>query len=348
MHAPVKAMLLAAGAGTRLRPLTYEIPKPMVPVVNRPVLCHVLDNLLRHGLKDVAINLNAHADALRGYAGDGSRWSLNIRYSQEKHLLGTAGAVKKLAGFFKNGPFFVLSGDGLSDIDLSEMLDFHKKRKSLATMAVKAVDSRFEYGVALTGAGGRIKGFLEKPSWGEVFSNKVNTGIYLFEPEILGMIPSSGIYDFGHQLWPKLLKQKKSIFAYETKSYWTDVGNLSEYRKAQSDALDGNIKLTIPGREIQKKVWVEEGAEISPKARLHSPCVIGQGARIEAHAIIGPYTVVGDRSRVGAGARLERSILWDNVEVGPGAHLSNCILGSQSRVRESIAVYEAALLNFRA
>lgn len=339
-------MILAAGAGTRLRPLTYEIPKPMVPVVNRPVVHHVLDNVLRHGLKDVMLNLYAHADQVRGYVGDGSRWSLKVEYSHETKLLGTAGAIKKVEGFFQDGPFFVLSGDGLSDIDLTEMLDFHKKRRSLATMAIRPVDARFEYGVTLSEPNGRIKGFLEKPSWGDVFSNKVNTGIYLFEPEIFKYIPKGEVYDFGHQLWPKLLKLKKPIFAYEPKCYWTDVGNLTEYRRSQIDCLDRKAKVTIPGVEIRKGVWVEEAAQVHPQAHLKAPCIIGKGARIDSGAVVGPYTVVGDRARVASGATLDHCILWENVKIGPEAHLTNCILGANGTVKESITVYEAAVLNF--
>ncbi|MDE2490574.1 MAG: nucleotidyltransferase family protein, partial [Elusimicrobia bacterium] len=159
---PKKAMLLAAGAGTRLRPLTYETPKPMVPVVNRPVIHHVLDNLLKHGVQEVMVNLHALPEQVRGYCGDGSRWSLKLQYSPEPKLMGTAGSIKikKVADFLKDGPFFVMSGDGLSDIDLTEMYEFHKRHKSIATMAIKAIDTRFEYGVTLTEAGGRIKGFL--------------------------------------------------------------------------------------------------------------------------------------------------------------------------------------------
>ncbi len=343
----MKAMVLAAGAGTRLRPLTYQVPKPMVPVVNRPVLHHVLDNLLRHGVQEVAVNLYAHADQIRGYVGDGSRWSLKVHYSHEPKLMGTAGAIKKAEGFLKDGPFFVLSGDGLSDINLTEMLAFHKKHKSLATMAIKAIDSRFEYGVTLTEGGGRIKGFLEKPSWGDVFSNMVNTGIYLFEPEIFRYIPKNKVYDFGHELWPKLLKLGKPIFAYETKGYWTDVGNLAEYRRCQIDTMDGKAKIGIPGEQIHPRVWVEEGATISPKAVLKAPCLIGKGAVIEAGAEVGPYTVVGDRSRIASAAVLKNCILFDNVTVGQGVELSNCILGANGNVKENITVYEAAVLNLR-
>ncbi|MDD5628421.1 MAG: NDP-sugar synthase [Elusimicrobia bacterium] len=343
----VKAIVLAAGAGTRLRPLTFETPKPMVPVVNRPVIHHVLDNLLRHGIQSVAVNLYAHADQVRGYCGDGSRWSLKILYSPEPKLMGTAGAVKKVEGFLKGGPFFVMSGDGLSDIDLTAMLAFHRRHKSLATMAVKAVESRFDYGVTLLGGGGRIRGFKEKPSWSDVFSNKVNTGIYLFEPEVLRLIPKGKVYDFGHELWPKLLRLRKPIYAYEWKGYWTDVGNLSEYRRSQIDALDRHIRINIPGTELRKGIWVEGGSLIDPKAVLRAPCLIGKGCRIEAGAVIGPYTVVGDRAMVCTQAKLDHCILFDNVTVGKDVHLSNCILGANGQVRENITVYEAAVLNIR-
>ena len=343
----VKAIVLAAGAGTRLRPLTYEPPKPMVPVVNRPVIHHVLDNLLRHGIKDVAINLYSHPDQVRGYCGDGSRWSLKLQYSPERELLGTAGAVKKVEGFLKDGPFFVMSGDGLSDIDLGAMLAFHRKHRSFATMAVKAVDVRFEYGVTLLDPGGRIRGFKEKPRWGDVFSNKVNTGIYLFEPEILRYLPRNKYYDFGHDLWPKLLKLRKPIFAYDCPDYWTDVGNLVEYRRCQLDCLDRKVRINMPGTEIRRGVWIEEGSDISPKAVLHAPCLIGKGCRIQAGAQVGPYTVVGDRALICSDARLKNCILFQNVTVGENVHLSNCILGANGRVKESITVYEASILNVR-
>ena len=344
---PRKAMLLAAGAGTRLRPLTLETPKPMVPVVNRPVIHHVLDNLLKHGVEEVMVNLHAMPEQVRGYCGDGSRWSLKLAYSMEPKLLGTAGAIKKVEGYFKDGPFFVMSGDGLSDIDLTAMYAFHRKRGAMATMAIKSIDARFEYGVTLTDSSQRIKGFLEKPSWGDVFSSKVNTGIYLFEPEVLKYIPKGRPYDFGHELWPKLLKLKKPIYAYETDSYWCDVGNLPEYRRCQVDCLDRKAKINIPGVEIRKGVWVQEGTVVDLKAKMIPPVVVGKGGKIAAGAVVGPYSVIGDRANIGAGANLEHCILFDNVTVGEGVQLTNCIIGSNGNVRENISVYEAAVLNIR-
>ncbi|MEK7382015.1 MAG: NDP-sugar synthase [Elusimicrobiota bacterium] len=344
---PRRAMVLAAGAGTRLRPLTYETPKPMVPVVNRPVIHHVLDNLLKHGVQEVMVNLHALPEQVRGYCGDGSRWSLQLNYSLEPKLLGTAGAIKKVEGFFKDAAFFVMSGDGLSDIDLTAMYAFHRTRGSIATMATKRVDARFEYGVTLTDASQRIKGFLEKPSWGDVFSNKVNTGIYLFEPEVLKLIPRNRIYDFGHSLWPKLLKLKKPIFAYETEAYWCDVGNLPEYRRCQIDCLEGRAKINIPGTQRRKGVWIEGGATVDPKAKLLPPLLIGKGSRVAADAVVGPFTVVGDRARIGAGAVLDHCILFDNVTVGTEVRLNNCIIGPNGNVRENISVFEAAVLNIQ-
>ena len=340
-------MVLAAGAGTRLRPLTLATPKPMVPVVNRPVIHHVLDNLLRHGVKEVMLNLHAHADQVRGYCGDGSRWSLKLRYSLEPKLMGTAGAIKRAEKFLSDGPFFVMSGDGLSDIDLTAMYAFHKRRGSMATMAVKKVDARFEYGVTLMDGNQRIKGFLEKPSWGDVFSSQVNTGIYLFEPEVLKLIPANTVYDFGHQLWPKLLKLKKPIYAYDTDAYWCDVGNLPEYRRCQVDCLDRKAAINIPGVELRRGVWVSEGAAIDRKAKLLAPVVIGKAAKIAAGAVVGPYSVIGDRAQIGHGAVLERCILFENVTVGAGVRLNNCIIGPDGNVRENISVFEAAVLNIR-
>jgi len=342
----MKAMILAAGAGTRLQPITLETPKPMVPVVNRPVVHHVLDNLARHGARDVVMNLHSQPGQIRAYCGDGSRWGLSLRYSHEPRLLGTAGAVKRVEGFFKDGTFLVVSGDGLSDADLTKLVRFHKKKRSLATMAVKAVDVRFDYGVTLSNGTGRITGFREKPSWGDVFSNRVNTGIYVFEPDVFRFIPK-GFYDFGHELWPKLLKLGKPIYAWEHKGYWCDVGNLSEYRKAQVDSLTGKVRIHIPGKLLRPGVWAEEGSRVHPKAALVAPCLIGRGAVIESGSRIGPFTVVGGGSRVMPKAVLKNCTLFDGVVVSRNVHLSNCIIGANGRVSEDIAVYEAAVLNIR-
>jgi len=340
----LKAMVLAAGAGTRLRPLSHQTPKPMVPVANRPVLHHVLANLARHGIRDVMLNLHAHPDQVRAYCGDGSRFGLRLRYSMEPKLLGTAGAVKKAENFLKDAPFIIMSGDGLSDIDITRFYRFHRRRRSFATMATKAVDSRFEYGITVTGKGGRIRGFLEKPSWGEVLSNKANTGIYLFEPGVFRHIPRR-VYDFGHELWPKMLRLKKPIFAWEWKGYWCDIGNLTEYRRSQEAVLNGEVDVEIPGRQVRRGIWIEEGARVHPRAKLIAPCVIGARAKIARGAVVGPYTVVGAAASVGPNAILKSCILFDGVDVGAGSYLAHSILSAGSRVTTKSAVYNAEILD---
>ncbi len=340
-------MVLAAGAGTRLRPLTYEIPKPMAPVLNRPVIHYALANLARHGIRDVVANLHAHPRKVRRYCGSGDRWGINLSYSYEPRLMGTAGAVKRAERFLKKGPFFVLSGDGFTDIDLDELYAFHRRRGSMATMAVKEVDSRFDYGITLASKTGRIRGFIEKPTWGQVFSNKVNTGIYVFEPEVLRYIPKDVPFDFARELWPKLLKLGKPLYAFEWRGYWCDVGNLGELRRCQMDALGGHVGVDLPGREIKKGVHIERGTRIHPHAKLLPPCLIGQGTHIEAGAKVGPFTVVGHGCSIGAGASVKNSILFDHVVVGRQGYLSDCIVGEKSSVHSDIAIYGAAILNVR-
>ncbi len=340
-------MVLAAGAGTRLRPLTYELPKPVIPVLNRPVIHYVLTNLSRHGIKDIMVNTHHHPDQIRSFCGDGSRWGVRISYSHESTLLGTAGAVKKVEEFFKDGPFFVLAGDGYSDIDLSAMLDFHRKSGGMATLAVKDVDARFEYGVTLMGRGGRVRGFLEKPLWGDIFSKFVNTSIYLVEPEVLRYMPKGRPYDFGHEVWPKLLGLHKPLYAYKTHAYWCDVGSVSEFKRCQTDSLMGMVHFPLPGREIRRGVRAEEDCRISPTAKFEPPCLIGKNVVVGNGARVGPNTVIGRGSRVGAGATLKNCILFDNVTIGSHAYLSNCIIGQGGSARSHIAIYGAAILNVR-
>lgn len=340
----MKAFVMAAGAGTRLRPLTFAIPKPMVPVVNKPVLGYTLDNLKQHGIYQVILNLHHHPEMIREYFGDGKKNGMKIKYSHEQELLGTAGGVKKMEKFF-DSTFLVMSGDGLTDIDLTMAIKYHRKKRALATMVLKEIDTKFEYGVTLLGSSGRIKKFIEKPKWSDVFANTVNTGIYIFEPEVFRYIPKNTFYDFGSQLWPDLLKRKKRIFGYKMNEYWTDVGNLAEYRRGIHDALDGRLKITIPGEQIMPGIWVGKGTRIEKGARLNPPCVIGNYCFVGKNAIIDSYTTIADHSSIGQGAVIKNSILWDKVKVAKNVTLDNCIIGYKAEVSEDISVYEGTVLN---
>ncbi len=340
----MKAFVMAAGAGTRLRPLTYEIPKPMVPVLNKPVLEHVLENLKKHGINEVILNLHHCPGTVKEHFQNGSSLGINIKYSFERNLLGTAGGVKKMEDYF-DSTFVVMSGDGLTDINLSKALQFHKKKKALGTMVLKAIDSKFEYGVTLTDNSGKIKKFIEKPKWSDVFANTVNTGIYIFEPEIFRYIPKNKLYDFGFQVWPDLLKKGKRIFGYVMKDYWTDVGNIKEYRRGVRDALEGKIKLNIPGKQIKPGVWVGKGTKIEKGAKLYAPCVIGCNCFIGKNAVIDKFTTVGDFSKIDREAVIKNSILWENVKVAKNVRLENCVIGYKAEVSEDISVFEGTVLN---
>lgn len=342
----MKAMVMAAGAGTRLRPLTFSVPKPMVPVANRPVLEYTLDNLRRHGITDLVLNLHSHPELIRKHFKDGSGWGVQIHYSPETKLMGTAGGVKKAGPYLKGGTFLVMSGDGLTDVDLTALLEAHRKSHSVATMALKAMDLRFEYGVTQTDKKGRITGFLEKPRWSDVFSNHVNTGIYVFESSILNQIPATTVYDFGHELWPKLLKARARIYGFPIDQYWCDVGNLSEYRRAQKDMLDGKVSLNFPGRMIRPGIWLDDGAQVDPGAKLEGPCLIGKNSRIAKGAKIGPYTVIGERARIGKNVRLRESILWNNVTLGADVSLDTCLVGHHIQLPARLAASEGIFTDF--
>ena len=287
-----------------------------------------------------------YPEMIRKYFGDGSRLGIEINYSYEKKLLGTAGGVKKAEKFFNN-TFFVISGDGLTDIDLNEVLSFHRSKKAFATMVLKRIDSKFEYGVTLTDKKGRIVKFLEKPSWGSIFANTVNTGIYVFEPEIFKFIPKNKFYDFGHQVWPELLKRKKRIFGYITDSYWCDVGNITEYRSGQKAALEKNVKVIVPGEEIKPGIWVDKGTKIEMGVKLKPPCVIGKNCYIGKKTVIGSYTTLGSGCKIGSSVNLKNCTLWNNVKINKNVQLNNCVISRGAVINSSISVFDNAVITVK-
>ncbi|MDD5259371.1 MAG: NDP-sugar synthase [bacterium] len=340
----MKAMVMAAGVGTRLRPLTHFIPKPMIPIVNKPALEHTLELLKKHNLDEVVINLHFYPDMIRDHFEDGRRYGLKIQYSQEKVLLGTAGGVKRAERYFQE-TFVVMSGDGLTDINLSKVIEFHKKKKSLATMVLKKVDARFDYGVTLIDQYNRIEKFIEKPAWSDVFANTVNTGIYVFEPEIFDYIPKNKFYDFGRNVWPLLLAGKKPIFGYEMNSYWCDIGNLQEYKRAEKNALEGAVKIKIPGKLKSKNIWIGSNTYIHPGVKIAGPVVIGSNCRIEKGVTVDSFTTIGNNSIIEEKAVLSDCILWAGVHVARGVQLRNCVIGNQATISENISVFEGSVIN---
>jgi len=340
----VKAFILAAGAGTRLRPLTFELPKPMIPLVNKPVLEHTIDNLKRHNVSSIMMNLHTMPELITNYFGNGENFGVEISYSKEETLLGTAGGLKKCKNFF-DSTFAVMSGDGLSDVDITSAVEFHKKKKSLATMVLKKVETKFSYGITLTNRFNKIVDFVEKPSWGDVFSDTVNTGIYIFEPEIFKYIPD-GFYDFGKDLWPKLLKLNKPIYAYIMNGHWTDIGNIDEYKNGTRDILEGKIIVKINGKKIKNtEVIMDTGSEFDKTVKFIGKSVIGKNCKIGKNVVIDNGTVIGDNVKIQNDAIIKDSIIWNNTVIGKKARLCSSIIGV--KVPSNLSVYNGLLFNIR-
>lgn len=340
----IKAFILAAGAGTRLRPLTYEIPKPMVPLANKPVVEYTIESLKKHNITSMMMNLHTLPHLIKNYFGDGKDFGVDISYSYEENLLGTAGGLKKCREFF-DSTFIVMSGDGLSDIEITSALEFHKKKKSLATMILKKIETRFNYGITVADRFNKIVKFVEKPTWGSVFSDTVNTGIYIFEPEIFKFIPE-GFYDFGQDLWPKLLKLKKPIYAYTTNGYWTDIGNIEEYKKATKDILEGKINLNIPGKPFRtKEVKIGENSFVDKSVKFIGKSLIGRNCKIGKNVVVDNGTIIGNNVIIKDDVIIKDSILLDNVVVNNEAKLHSSIVNID--VPKKLSVYNGLLFDIR-
>lgn len=339
----MQAVIMAGGEGTRLRPLTSSLPKPLVPLINEPMVVHIVKLLKKHHISNVVLTLQFLPNLIRNYLGDGKDFGITPFYSVEEIPLGTAGSVKKAQEFLK-GSFVVISGDILTDINLSQAIEFHEKKKALATIVLKRVENPLEFGIVITDKDGRIERFLEKPGWGEVFSDTINTGIYILEPEVLEEIPVDTNFDFSKDLFPKLLSKGAPLFGYIADGYWCDVGGIEQYIKAHHDILEGKVDVEMPGFTMKENIWIDEGVEIDEKANLKGPILIGRYSKIEAGAKILPYTVIGNNIVVKEGAKLERAIIWDNTYIGPYSNLESCVVGRNCDILSSVRVEEGSTI----
>jgi len=324
----MKTVIMAGGFGTRLRPLTTNIPKPIATVANKPMMEHITDLLKKHGLTDIVSALYFQPEVITDYFRDGSEFGVKMSYIRTETELGTAGAVKAAGKYLDDGTFLIISGDVLTDFDLNKAIEYHKKKKALATMVLTRVDEPLQYGVVITEKNGRIVKFLEKPSWGEVFSDTINTGIYILEPEVLSFIPEETNFDFSKNLFPLLLEKKLPLFGYIASGYWKDVGSLTEYRTAHYDVMGGEVEVEVPGKKmnkIGKGIWVGEETQIHPTASLKNPVVIGKNCVIKANAEVS-NSCLRDNCVVEADAKIIDSVLWDDAYIGAGAQLRECII----------------------
>jgi len=334
---------MAGGEGTRLRPLTSNQPKPMVPIVGKPCMEHILELLREHGFEDVVVTVAFLPQAIRSYFGDGTSLGLNIQYSVEESPLGTAGSVR-LASDALDETFLVISGDALCDIDLRQIVDFHKEKGAAVTIGLKSVDNPLEFGIVVTDEDGKVERFLEKPSWGQVFSDTINTGIYVLEPEVLKHVPTDRPYDFSKELFPLLLEMGRPIYGYVCEGYWQDIGNLDQYRQANFDALDERVRLNVPGLKIRGDVWIGEGVEIDDVEGVEGPAFIGNYARISPEASVGPYTVLGSATTLRERGRISRTVLDASCYIGRGAVVEGAILGRNCDIRAHARIHEGVAI----
>ncbi len=341
----MQAVVMAGGEGSRLRPLTINRPKPMVPIANRPVMGHIIELLKRHNITDVVATLQYRADDIEKFFGDGSNAGVTMNYSVEPRPLGTAGSVKFADKYLtRDEPFLIISGDALTDFNLTEIVDFHKRVGAAVTITLYRVPTPLEYGVIIVDDAGRIERFLEKPSWGEVISDTVNTGIYVISPEVLDDIEPGTPFDFSKDLFPLLMKRGAPLFGFVANGYWCDVGNIAEYMRATGDLLSGKVNLGETGQHIGGGIYVEDDVDIAPDAQLFGPIYLGTGVRIKGGVVIHgptairPFTIVDNR------VHIDRSIVWRNSYIGEGAELRGAIIGRRCSLKSKSVVFEGAVI----
>ncbi|MFJ8650364.1 sugar phosphate nucleotidyltransferase [Streptomyces sp. NPDC093546] len=340
----MKAVVMAGGEGTRLRPLTTSVPKPLLPVGERPIMEHVLRLLRRHGVTETVVTVQFLAHLIEERFGDGSDLGMSLTYAHEETPLGTAGSVKNAEDELGGAPFLVISGDALTDIDLSALIRHHRERRAMVTVCLTRVPDPLEFGVTVVGEDGRIERFLEKPTWGEVFSDTVNTGIYVMEPEVLAQVPAGEPVDWSGDVLPRLIAQGAAVHGYVADGYWQDVGTLDGYRQAQTDLLDGRVDSGVPGTEIMPGVWVADSAWVDPEADVRGPVVIGEHARIAAGARVHEHSVIGAHSVVEPGAHLHRAVLHPHAYAGAHTSLRGCVVGRNTTVRRSARLEEGVVV----
>ncbi|MCL5947515.1 MAG: sugar phosphate nucleotidyltransferase [Chloroflexi bacterium] len=337
------AVVMAGGEGSRLRPLTLHRPKPMVPILNIPVMQHIINLLKQHNITDIVVTVHYLASVIEEYFGDGSDFGVHIRYALEETPLGTAGSVKNARQYLTE-PFLIISGDAITDINLSKVIRFHEERKAKATIVLVHVENPLEYGVVITDEEGHVQRFLEKPSWGEVFSDTVNTGIYLLDPSVLDLIPEGKPFDFSSEVFPQLLARGDKMVGYVADGYWCDVGSLPDYLRASFDLAEGRVNLPLPHPRQSQGIAVGKGATIEPGVLTFGVVYLGDGCVIRSGAVLHGPTVIGENSIVESGATIDRSVIWNNCLISNNASINGAIIAKQCSIRRSAIIAQGVVI----
>ena len=342
----MKAVVMAGGEGSRLRPLTVARPKPLVPIVNKTVMGHILDLLKNHGITDIVVTLRFMASAIQDMFDDGSSQGLNLSYVVEEMPLGTAGSVKNAADLLTGDePILIISGDSLTDFDLEAIVRAHRERGAQATIALTRVPNPAEFGVVVTDESGRILRFLEKPGWSDIVTDTVNTGIYVLEPSVLDLIPPDTYFDFSSDLFPTMLRAGLLLYGHIAEGYWCDVGNIEEYMRANADMLYGRLRMSAPiGEHLGGGIYVGKDVEIAPNAQLFGPIYLGNEVKIkDGVRIYGPATV-RDYSVVDNYTLIERSVIWRNNYIGESCEVRGAIIVRECSLKPKVMVFEGAVI----
>jgi mannose-1-phosphate guanylyltransferase / phosphomannomutase len=340
----MKAVVMAGGEGTRLRPMTASMPKPLLPIVNKPIMEHVLRLLKKHGITETVVTVQFLASLVRNYFGDGEEMGMVLHYATEETPLGTAGSVKNAENLLNDGTFLVISGDALTDFDLTDLMKFHRDKGALVTVCLTRVPDPLDFGITIIDDNGKVQRFLEKPTWGQVFSDTVNTGIYVMEPEVFDHVAKGEPVDWSGDVFPELLEQNLPIYGYIAEGYWEDVGTHESYFRAHADVLSGKVEVDLDAFEVSPGVWVAEGADVHPEALLRGPLFIGDYAKVEAGAELREFCVLGSNVVVKGGAFLHRAIVHDNVFIGPQTNLRACVVGKNTDIMRAARIEEGAVI----
>jgi len=341
----MKAVIMAGGFGTRIQPLTSSLPKPMIPLFNRPIMLHIVELLKKYDITDLVMLLYHQPNTIKNFFRDGSDFGVKITYVTPLEDLGTAGAVKA-AEKYLDERFLVISGDLLTDFNLKKILDFHDENKAMATITLTSVKDPLQFGVVITNKEKRITQFLEKPGWGEVISDTINTGIYLFEPDIFNYIPKGENFDFSQDLFPLMLQNKSPLYGFATKGYWRDIGNTDSYREAHHDIFKGKVNLKI---DEEKQDFVGKDLRIGADVTLEDPTglsgtvIIGDNSQIRGEVQI-KDSVIGRNCTIEAGVRLSRSVVWDNSYIKKGARITDSVVCANVRVGQGVVLNDGVIV----
>jgi NDP-sugar pyrophosphorylase family protein len=320
----------------------------MVPVANKPIMQYNIELLKKYGIKDIVTNIHYFPEQVENYFGDGRSFGVNFKYSYEEELLGTAGGVKRMARHSKlGGTFIVIASDILSDVNLSRLLAYHKKKKSIATIALTPVEDVTQFGVVMLDENDRITGFHEKPSKEEAKSNLVNTGIYIFEPAILDMIPDGKVSDFGREIFPKLVADKANFYGYKMIEYWSDIGGIEKLKSANSDVLQGRVMAEVSAKRIGTSTWLGKETQVARSAKFDGTIILGDKSVIGENVEIYGNVSVGDNCVIEDGSVISDSVIWSDTHVGKRSRLNKCLIGSWCCLEDDVRIEEGCVISNR-